>query len=80
MIENEHTERYISLLRKPSQNSDPRNVFSVRFLVYPQFVWTHSLVCLFIFWVFLSFSMRPHSFDVLYRDVMSLSPDDRKWT
>jgi hypothetical protein len=41
---------------------------SVRFLVYPQFIWTHSLVCLlFIFWVFLSRSMWPHSFDVSYR-------------
>jgi hypothetical protein len=68
MIDNEHTERYISLLRKPSQNSDPPNVVSVRFLVYPQFIWTHSLVCPFvIFWVFLSLSMKPHSFDVLYR-------------
>jgi hypothetical protein len=34
MIENEHTERYTSLLRKPSQNSDPRNVnVSVQFVV-----------------------------------------------
>jgi hypothetical protein len=34
----------------------------------PQFIWTHSLVCLFfIFWVFLPLSMKLHSFYVLYR-------------